>query len=69
MSTLVLKKSNSAPMSADWLQGLKTRFQSYRVYRHTLSELSALSDRELADLGLHRSMLKRVAYQAAYEAN
>ncbi|WP_424987832.1 DUF1127 domain-containing protein [Microbulbifer sp. S227A] len=68
MSTLALKKSNSAPVAADWLQGLKTRFQNYRVYRETLNELSALSDRELADLGLHRSMLRRVAHQAAYEA-
>ncbi|MEO9782417.1 MAG: DUF1127 domain-containing protein [Sedimentitalea sp.] len=69
MSTLVLKKSNGSPVTTDWLQGLKSRFQSYRVYRHTLSELSVLSDRELADLGLHRSMLKRIAYQAAYEAS
>ncbi|WP_439124214.1 DUF1127 domain-containing protein [Marivita sp.] len=39
-----------------------------KVYRDTLRELSALSDRELCDLGLNHSEIKRVAYQAAYEA-
>ncbi|KIC49185.1 DUF1127 domain-containing protein [Tateyamaria sp. ANG-S1] len=38
-----------------------------RVYRTTLNELSALSNRELADLGLHRSELKRVAWESAHE--
>ncbi len=69
MSTLVLKKSNAAPIASNWLQRLKIRFHNYRVYRNTLNELSALSDRELADLGLHQSMLQRVAYQAAYKAH
>ena len=39
-----------------------------KVYRDTLRELSALSHRELADLGLNQSELRRVAYQAAYES-
>ncbi len=68
MSTLVLKTSNTAPMAADWLQSLKTRFRNYREYRNTVNELSALPDRELADLGLHRAELQRIAYQAVYEA-
>ncbi|WP_439523780.1 DUF1127 domain-containing protein [Marivita sp.] len=38
-----------------------------KIYRNTLRELSALSDRELQDLGLNQSELRRVAYQAAYE--
>lgn len=36
------------------------------VYRQTMAELSALSDRELSDLGLHRSMITAVAKDAAY---
>lgn len=36
------------------------------VYRQTLNELSALSGRELADLGLDRSNIRSVAYEAAY---
>lgn len=38
-----------------------------RVYRTTVNELRALSNRELADLGLHRSMIKRIALDAANE--
>jgi uncharacterized protein YjiS (DUF1127 family) len=49
------------------LEAAWTKFSNYRMYRKTVNELSALSSRELADLGLNRSMLKRVAYQAAYE--
>ena len=38
----------------------------YAVYRETLGELNALSDRDLADMGMHRSMLEDVAKAAAY---
>ena len=37
-----------------------------KVYRTTLAELDSLSNRDLADLGLSRSMLKSVALEAAY---
>ncbi len=37
-----------------------------KVYRQTLNELKSLSERELNDLGMHRSMLTRVALEAAY---
>ncbi len=46
---------------------LVERFHKARLYRKTLNELSALSNVQLADMGLHRSMLKRVSYQAVYE--
>jgi len=52
-----------------WIDELRLRFTRYRLYRQTVNELSALSNRELADLGLNYSMIKRVAYQAAYENN
>ena len=41
-------------------------WRSYRVYRETLTELQALSTRELADLGLNASMLRSIALEAAY---
>lgn len=37
-----------------------------KVYRQTLAELRSLSNRELNDLGMHRSMLTRIALEAAY---
>jgi uncharacterized protein YjiS (DUF1127 family) len=39
-----------------------------RVYKQTYSELSALSTRELTDLGISRSMISRLAYEAAYKS-
>lgn len=41
------------------------RLDRYRVYRQTLSELEALSDRDLADLSLSRHDINRVAREAA----
>ena len=38
-----------------------------RVYRATLFELSVLSDRDLKDLGIPRSSIKRLAMEAAYD--
>ncbi len=41
-------------------------FGQWRTYRRTLDELSALDNRDLADLGLSRSMIRGVALEAAY---
>lgn len=41
-------------------------WQRRRVYRQTLRELNALTSRELNDLGLNRSLITRVALEAAY---
>lgn len=46
--------------------GLRTGYAAWRVYRRTIEELSALDNRDLADLGLSRSMIRGVAYDAAY---
>ncbi|MDU8912348.1 DUF1127 domain-containing protein [Aestuariicoccus sp. MJ-SS9] len=48
------------------IETFRDRMARRRLYKQTRSELIALSDRELADLGLHRSMLNRIAWQAAY---
>ncbi len=48
--------------------GLAERFGKYRLYRRTLDELASLSERELADLGIHRSQIREIATQAAYSA-
>lgn len=51
-----------------WARSIAERFARHRRYRQTLDELSSLSNHDLADLGLHRSALRRVAWQAAYDA-
>jgi uncharacterized protein YjiS (DUF1127 family) len=43
---------------------LKTRINAWRRYNRTVSELSALSNRELADLGIGRADIERVAREA-----
>lgn len=48
------------------LDAVREGWGRWRVYRHTLSELSTLSNRDLADLGLDRSMVKSIAMDAAY---
>lgn len=45
---------------------LAERKRARGVYYTTVNELSSLSTRELADLGIHRSEIKRIAYEAAY---
>jgi uncharacterized protein YjiS (DUF1127 family) len=40
--------------------------QSWRRYNASLRELSQLGDRELADIGITRSDIPRVAWDAAH---
>ena len=44
---------------------LKTRITAWKRYNRTVSELNALTNRELSDLGIARSDIQRVARQAA----
>ncbi len=37
-----------------------------KIYTTTVVELENLSNRELADLGLNRSSIKSIAFEAAY---
>jgi uncharacterized protein YjiS (DUF1127 family) len=37
-----------------------------RLYSRTLAELTALTDRDLTDLGLSRANIADLAYEAAY---
>lgn len=55
-----------ADRAVQFFKSVREGLERRRVYRQTLSELRALSNRELADLGIHRSMITRVAHEAAY---
>ena len=47
---------------------LAQRLVQYRAYRSTVSELIMLTDRELADLGIHRADIRDIAQDAAVRA-
>jgi uncharacterized protein YjiS (DUF1127 family) len=47
-------------------KSVKLALHRRRLFNQTVRELNALSDRELADLGIHGSMIKDIAKQAAY---
>lgn len=47
---------------------LRGRLERRRTFNRTLDELSTLSSRELADLGLNPGMIRSVAYESAYGA-
>ena len=55
---------------ADRLAQLKdsvlTAIHQRRVYTRTVAELNALTDRELADLGISRLSIPEIAREAAY---
>lgn len=54
-----------APL-ADLFASVRHAWARSRVYTRTYNELNALSSRELADLGISRSMISRLAHEAAY---
>ena len=53
-------------------EGLRTtlalRLRRNRAYRKTFAELSGMSDRDLADIGISRIMIADVATEAAARA-
>ncbi|WP_157056602.1 DUF1127 domain-containing protein [Pseudorhodobacter aquimaris] len=48
------------------VKSTKEAMHSRRVYNQTVSEMRGLSTRELNDLGISRSMITRIALEAAY---
>ncbi len=52
--------------AAALVKSAKEALHRRRVYNQTVSELRALSTRELNDLGIARSMITRIALEAAY---
>ena len=43
------------------MSSLSNYMQRRAVYKRTVNELSSLTDRELADLGIHRGMIRSIA--------
>ncbi|MGH1578267.1 DUF1127 domain-containing protein [Planktotalea sp.] len=65
--TFAAQGSFGEKIASLWAQVSEARAKR-AVFRQTFSELSSLSSRELADLGIARSMIRRIAYQAAYDS-
>lgn len=56
--------------ASHWVDGVSASISEARakraVYDRTLKELSAMSDRDLADLGIARCDARSIAHEAAY---
>ena len=52
---------------AERITALRETIAKRRTYRKTVRESQGLSNRDLADLGIHRSAIKYIAYEAAYQ--
>jgi uncharacterized protein YjiS (DUF1127 family) len=48
------------------LKSMLSSMKKNRDFKKTLKELSRLSNRELEDIGLNRSLLTRTAYESIY---
>lgn len=57
----LIERLNRNCKETNMLLSLIRMIQAYRDYQRNVSELSQLSDRELADIGLDRSEIQRVA--------
>lgn len=53
---------------SDLTANLAERQAQRQAFRKTVNELSAMSDRDLTDIGIHRADIRAIAQQAAYEA-
>ncbi len=46
---------------------LKRLISNYRIYRKTFKELSSLTDRELADIGISRCDIPNISREVIHE--
>lgn len=67
--TETLRSAGPLTRLGDAFAALVDAWSRYRVFRATHDELSSLSTRELHDMGISRSMITRLAYEAAYGKN
>ena len=63
---ITLNTTSLGARIAAFVESKREDYAKWRLFRKSLGELRSLSNRDLADLGLHRSELKRVALEAVY---
>lgn len=69
MAYMNISRSSSMSLSdrfAALVGAARVALHRRRVYKQTIRELSGLTSRELNDLGINRSMISRIALEAAY---
>ena len=68
MNTNIIRTANHGVFDriTAFFGNLNESRRRYSTYRQTVRELESLSERELLDLGLHRSMIENIALEAAY---
>lgn len=49
-----------------WIAQVRRAWTQYRAYNDTLAEIQGLTDRELADIGINRLMIRDIAHHAIY---
>lgn len=49
-----------------WFAEFHQAWTRLRAYRDTLAELDAMSERELADIGINRHSIREIAREAVY---
>jgi uncharacterized protein YjiS (DUF1127 family) len=71
---LPMFRATNSPVSTGFKRKRKVMFaaivrfiREWKSYNRSLSELSRLGDRELADIGISRSDIHRVAWKAAHQ--
>ncbi len=66
ITTNITAQATVAGTIVSVFSGLKQRFVQARSFRKTVAELSALSNRELADLDLSRDAIYAIARTSVY---
>jgi uncharacterized protein YjiS (DUF1127 family) len=66
MTELISSLPRSLGLIALW-KNITTRYIRHRDYVITVRDLERLSDRELNDIGIHRSMIRSIAMEAYYD--
>ena len=64
-STTQVERSGISTRLQAILISIADYMKSHRIYLATIVEMSSLSNRDLADMGINRSMIKGLAYSAA----
>ncbi|HEY1473868.1 MAG TPA: DUF1127 domain-containing protein [Pseudolabrys sp.] len=61
------RKAGSKRKKTTMFAALVRFVREWKRYNQSLNELSRLGDRELADIGINRSEIQRVAWNAAHQ--